>query len=118
MLQSSFLVNLPRGADVDQRALAPATSDLGLDGAGVDVVDPEPLPSDDALLELPNVVGAPHSLGYTDHLVRDCVASACDALLTAAAGRVPADLANPDVVDNPIFTEKLSRIAARRGGQS
>jgi phosphoglycerate dehydrogenase-like enzyme len=118
MKPTAFLVNVARGAIVDQRALVQALRDERLAGAGVDVVDPEPLPSDDALLELPNVVGAPHSLGYTDHLVRDCVASACDALLTAAAGRVPADLANPDVVDNPIFTEKLSRIAARRGGQS
>jgi phosphoglycerate dehydrogenase-like enzyme len=118
MKPTAFLVNVARGAIVDQRALVQALRDERLAGAGVDVVDPEPLPSDDALLELPNVVGAPHSLGYTDHLVRDCVASACDALLSAAAGRVPDDLANPDVVDNPIFTEKLSRIAARRGGQS
>lgn len=117
MKPTAFLVNVARGAIVDQRALGEALREGRLAGAGLDVVDPEPLPADDPLLELPNVVGAPHSLGYTDQLVRGCVESACAALLSAAAGRVPADLANPVVVDNPLFTEKLARIAARRGGQ-
>lgn len=117
MKPSSFLVNVARGGIVDQHALVEALREGRLAGAGLDVVDPEPLPADDPLLELPNVVGAPHSLGYTDELVRGCVESACAALLSAAAGRVPADLANPEVIDNPLFTEKLTRIAARRGGQ-
>jgi phosphoglycerate dehydrogenase-like enzyme len=75
----------------------------------LDVVDPEPLPADDALLSLPNVVGAPHSLGYTDELLRGCVEQACEALLDVAAGRVPRDLANPEVLDGALFAEKLSR---------
>jgi phosphoglycerate dehydrogenase-like enzyme len=117
MKPTAFLVNVARGAIVDQGALVDALHEQRLAGAGVDVVDPEPLPKDDPLLELPNVVGAPHSLGYTDQLVRDCVASASAALVAVAAGRVPCDLANPAVLENPVFTEKLARIAARRGGQ-
>jgi phosphoglycerate dehydrogenase-like enzyme len=117
MKPTAFLVNVARGAIVDQQALVEALREERIAGAGLDVFDPEPLPAGEALLELPNVVGAPHSLGYTDELVRGCVESACAALLSAAAGRVPAELANPAVVDNPIFTEKLARIAARRGGQ-
>ena len=116
MKPSAFLVNVARGAIVDQSALLAALREGRLAGAGLDVLDPEPLPVDDPLLELPNVVGAPHSLGYTDELVRGCVESACAALLSAADGRVPAELANPAVVENPLFTEKLARIAARRGG--
>jgi phosphoglycerate dehydrogenase-like enzyme len=116
MKPTAFLVNVARGAIVDQHALVEALREGRLAGVGLDVVDPEPLPADDPLLELPNVVGAPHSLGYTDELVRGCVESACAALLSAAAGRVPAELANPAVVDNPLFTEKLTRFAARPGG--
>ena len=116
MKPTAFLVNVARGAIVDQRALVEALREGRLSGAGLDVVDPEPLPAEDPLLELPNVVGAPHSLGYTDQLVRGCVESACAALLSAAAGRVPDDLANPAVVDNPLFIEKLDRFDAR-GGQ-
>jgi phosphoglycerate dehydrogenase-like enzyme len=109
----ALLVNVARGAIVDQGALVDALREGRLGGLGVDVVDPEPLPADDPLLELPNVIGAPHSLGYTDQLLRDCVGSACEALLAVAAGRVPDDLANPDVLDNPRFTAKLERFAAR-----
>jgi phosphoglycerate dehydrogenase-like enzyme len=72
------------------------------------------LPADAPLLQLPNVVGAPHSLGYTDHLLRGCVEGACRALLAVAAGRVPLDLANPEVLDNARFVEKLGRFAVAR----
>lgn len=116
MKPTAFLVNVARGAIVDQRALVDALRDGRLAGAGVDVVDPEPLPADDPLLALPNVVGAPHSLGYTDELVRGCVDGACDALLAVAAGRIPADIVNSDVLDHPLLITKLARLAARQGG--
>ncbi|TML86510.1 MAG: dehydrogenase [Actinobacteria bacterium] len=109
MKPTAFLVNISRGAIVDQAALVGALRDGRLAGAGLDVVDPEPLPADAPLLELPNVVGAPHSLGYTDQLIRGCVEGACRSLLAAAAGRVPDDLANPEVLANARFTEKLGR---------
>jgi len=118
MKRTAFLVNVARGAIVDQRALADALGDGRLAGAGLDVLDPEPLPAGDPLLALPNVVGAPHSLGYTDELLRGCVGGACDALLAVAAGCIPPDVANPEVLDHPLFTEKLARFAARQGGRS
>jgi phosphoglycerate dehydrogenase-like enzyme len=114
MKRTAFLVNVARGAIVDQQALVEALQDGRIAGAGLDVVDPEPLPADDPLLTFPNVVGAPHSLGYTDELLRACVEQACDALLDVAAGRVPRDVANPAVLDGRLFTEKLDRFRDRR----
>jgi phosphoglycerate dehydrogenase-like enzyme len=108
MKRSAFLVNVARGGIVDQAALAAALGEGRISGAGLDVFDPEPLPADDPLLALPNVIGAPHSLGYTDELVRGCIDGACRALLDVASGRVPSDLANPAVLDNPLFTAKLA----------
>jgi phosphoglycerate dehydrogenase-like enzyme len=113
MKPAAFLVNVARGAIVDRDALVEALREGRLAGAGVDVLDPEPLPADDPLLSLPNVVGAPHSLGYTDELLRGCVEQACGALIDVASGRVPADLANPEVVDNPRFGKKLDRFRDR-----
>ena len=115
MKPTAILVNVARGAIVDRAALVDALRGGRLAGAGLEVVDPEPLPADDPLLELPNVVGAPHSLGYTDDLIRGCVEEACAALLSVAAGRLPENVANPDVLDNPLFTAKLNRFAVRAG---
>ena len=112
MKPSAFLVNVARGGIVDQAALVDALRGGRLAGAGVDVVDPEPLPAADPLLSLPNVIGAPHSLGYTDELIRGCVEQACEALIDVASGRVPKELANPEVVDHPRFAEKLDRFRA------
>lgn len=109
MKPTAFLVNVARGAIVDQEALVGALREGRLAGVGLDVVDPEPLPADDPLLALPNVVGAPHSLGYTDELLRDCVGGTCAALLACAAGEVPSEVANPEVLDNPLFVAKLAR---------
>lgn len=114
MKPTAFLVNVARGAIVDQGALVEALRGGRLAGAGLDVVDPEPLPADDPLLSLPNVVGAPHSLGYTDDLLRGCVDGACAALLALAAGREPPNLVNPDVLENPLFATKLARFGPRR----
>jgi phosphoglycerate dehydrogenase-like enzyme len=111
MKLGALLVNIARGGIVDQPALVAALREGRLAGAGVDVVDPEPLPADDPLLALPNVVGAPHSLGYTDELVRGCVEHACEALLTVARGEVPGNVANPAVLEDERFKEKLTRLA-------
>ena len=116
MKPTSFLVNVARGGIVDQAALVEALRHGRLAGAGLDVFDPEPLPANDPLLALPNVIGAPHSLGGTDELFQGSVESACASRLERAAGRVPRTLANPEVLDNPLFAAKLDRLAARHGG--
>jgi phosphoglycerate dehydrogenase-like enzyme len=116
MKPTAFLVNVARGAIVDQAALVEALRRGRLAGAGLDVFDPEPLPAEDPLLALTNVIGAPHSLGGTDQLFEANVASACAALLAVAAGRVPRNLVNPEVLDNPLFAAKLDRFAAGQGG--
>ena len=113
MKPTAFLINVARGQIVDQDALVDALRDGRLAGAGLDVFDPEPLPVDDPLLSLPNVVGAPHSLGYTDELVRGCVDAACEAILAVARGDVPQNVVNPGVLESERFREKLRRFGGR-----
>lgn len=57
---SAYLVNVSRGDLVDSEALVEAVRDRHIAGAGLDVVDPEPLPSDSPLWTLPGVLVTPH----------------------------------------------------------
>lgn len=66
MRPDALFINVGRGELVDQAALADALGGGRLGGAGLDVFTPEPLPSDDALWDLPNVIITPHNSGATD----------------------------------------------------
>ena len=63
MKPSAYLVNTSRGPIVERAALLAALEGRRLAGAALDVYDSEPLPADDRLRKLDNVVLTPH-LGY------------------------------------------------------
>lgn len=59
----SVVVNVGRGATVDQDALEAALRSGAISTAGLDVTAPEPLPADSTLWDAPNLVITPHSAG-------------------------------------------------------
>ncbi len=63
MRTSAYLVNTSRAGLVDQAALLRALEEGWIAGAGLDVFDTEPLPTDSPFRRLPNVLPMPH-LGY------------------------------------------------------
>ncbi len=63
MKPNAFLVNIGRGALIDQDALIKALKENWIGGAGLDVTTPEPLPEESPLWELPNVILTPHTSG-------------------------------------------------------
>ena len=63
MKPDAWIVNTSRGPIIERAALLAALKDRRIGGAALDVFDVEPLPRDDALRRLPNVVATPH-VGY------------------------------------------------------
>ncbi|CAG2106304.1 unnamed protein product [Medioppia subpectinata] len=60
MKKSAILINTSRGPVVDQSALYNALKNGDIRGAGLDVMEVEPIPLDDPLLSLSNAVILPH----------------------------------------------------------
>jgi D-3-phosphoglycerate dehydrogenase len=63
MKPSAYIINTSRGPIIDEAALLAALRETKIAGAGLDVFDVEPLPTDHPLRKLDNVVLTPH-LGY------------------------------------------------------
>jgi phosphoglycerate dehydrogenase-like enzyme len=66
MKRSAHFINVGRGASVVTKDLTAALQSKTIAGAGLDVVDPEPLPKDDPLWRQPNLILTPHVSGDSD----------------------------------------------------
>lgn len=60
MKRSGYLINIGRGAIVDQKELTKALETGEIAGAALDVFEEEPLPKDHPLWDMPNVLITPH----------------------------------------------------------
>jgi len=69
MKPTAILLNTARGAIVDKKALVEALKAKKIFGAGLDVFPEEPVPADDPILRLPNVVLTPHTAWMTPEAV-------------------------------------------------
>jgi phosphoglycerate dehydrogenase-like enzyme len=65
MKPGSYLIVVSRGGIVDETALIAALTDKTLAGAVLDVFNREPLPVENPLWKLPNVILTPHVSGFS-----------------------------------------------------
>jgi phosphoglycerate dehydrogenase-like enzyme len=89
MKPTAFLVNVARGALVDEAALTEALVAGRLGGAGLDTFSQEPPDLSSPIFSLPNVVATQHIAGVTDGTSRKRAACAADNVERIAAGLEP-----------------------------
>ena len=97
MKPSAIFINTSRGPIVDQRALYFALEDRKIAAAGLDVFDLEPLPLDDPLLTLDNVVLLPHIASASIATRTKMAVLAAENLVAGLQGRPLPNPVNPEV---------------------
>ena len=100
MKPSSILENLSRGPVVDTEALPQALTKGTIAGAGLDVFDPEPVPTDHPILGLDNVVVLPHIGSASNRSRRDMHLLAARNLVAGLNGDRLEECANPEVYES------------------
>jgi phosphoglycerate dehydrogenase-like enzyme len=89
MKPTAYLINVARGALVDEAALTEALAAGRLCGAGLDVYSQEPPDVNAPIFSLPNVVATPHIAGVTDGTSRKRARCCADNVERIAAGLEP-----------------------------
>uniref|UniRef100_A0A8C0FGU2 Glyoxylate reductase/hydroxypyruvate reductase n=1 Tax=Bubo bubo TaxID=30461 RepID=A0A8C0FGU2_BUBBB len=93
MKPTATLINISRGAVVDQEALVTALQTGVIRAAALDVTYPEPLPRDHTLLKLKNVIITPHLGIKTDKATYMVTEEAVENILAALNGLpIPSEL--------------------------
>jgi len=99
MHKGAIIVNCSRGGIIDEAALVEVLKADAIRGAGIDVLDQEPPPADHPLFSLPNVLLSPHVAGVTENGMKDMALHCAEVVETFVAGRRPATLLNPEVLE-------------------
>lgn len=98
MKSDAFLINTTRGRTVDPKALYNALSSNQIRGAAIDVTDPEPIPIDDPLLSLDNLLITPHISSASFATVRKMGLLATDNIIAHLTGGTMPSPVNPEVL--------------------
>lgn len=95
MKRTAILINTSRGGLVDTRALAAALADGLIAGAGLDVFEEEPLPTNHPLLQCPNTVLTSHIAWYSEASVSRLQRLAAEEAVRGLRGQPLRNRVNP-----------------------
>ena len=93
----AFLVNTSRGPIIDEEALIQALSEGRLWGAGLDVMEEEPLPPESPLRSMENVTLTPHVGANSEESVTELYQTGIRIAIDVCNGRWPESVVNPQV---------------------
>jgi phosphoglycerate dehydrogenase-like enzyme len=94
MKSSAIIVNVSRGAIVDEAALAQALKEGRIQGAGLDVFQEEPIRQGNPVLDAPNIILTPHIAGATNESRVRIIDMTIDNVSRVLRGQEPINIVN------------------------
>jgi phosphoglycerate dehydrogenase-like enzyme len=116
MKPTAYFFNAARGPIVKESDLIEALQSGRIAGAGLDVFEQEPPDPQNPLLQMENVILAPHSICWTDECFQAIGTSAVGSILSVLHGKTPFGLLNPEVLERRGFQAKRDAMLARLQG--
>jgi D-3-phosphoglycerate dehydrogenase len=113
MRDGALLLNIGRGAVVDEAALLQALRSGKLGGAALDVFDQQPLPAAHSFWDAPNLILTPHAAGLSAQGMVAMGEGVVRAVKHLLRGRMPPHCLNPQAW--PAFVKRLSLHEMRSG---
>jgi len=110
MKPTAYVINASRGAILDEDALYEALKQGYIAGAGLDVLEIEPLRMDNRLLGLDNVILTGHSAHYSDQVWAEQARCPAEEVARMLRGEWPKGWVNPQVEAN--FLARWPRVAS------
>ena len=99
MRHGALLINVSRGAVVEDAALLDALAIGQVGGAALDVFVTQPLPPDHPYFGFGNVIVTPHMAGITEESMMRMGVGAAGEAIRVLSGALPENLRNPEIVD-------------------
>ncbi|MFC2016212.1 2-hydroxyacid dehydrogenase [Chloroflexota bacterium] len=96
MKPTAVFINTSRGPVVDQKALYEALKFGRIFAAAIDVTEVEPIPPDDPLLTLDNLIITPHISSASFATRKNMALMAAENLLAGLRGEMPPNCVNPE----------------------
>lgn len=110
MKPGAIVVNVSRGAVVDDEGLIEALREGRIGGAALDVFATQPLPADHPYFSFDNVVITPHLAGITEESMMRMGVGSAEETLRVLSNHLPVNLRNPEVL--PRYRERFPADAA------
>lgn len=98
MKPTSYLINISRGAVLDEKSLVKALKEGWIAGAALDVFEKEPIEPDNPLIGMDNVVLTPHMASATFEARRRLAETAAENIISILSGKLPSSLLNSEIL--------------------
>lgn len=107
MKKEAFIINTARGPIIDEQALIEALQAGEIAGAGLDVLETEPIAADNPLLTMDNVILNPHSAFYSVEAETELKRKTAENVFDVLSGYYPTYLVNKAVKEKVKLEDKL-----------